>query len=74
MLTFQKIQLEANHGDEDAVLVLRAERLVAIASLPGAQHDASSGQWYVETVFTDDRRLVGQCCGSLEELSSLITG
>lgn len=72
MLTFQKIQLESNHGDEDAVLILRSERLVAIASFLGAQHGPSSGQWYVEAVFSEDRRLVGQCCQSLDELTSLV--
>ncbi len=72
MLTFQTITLEANHGDEEAVLVLRADRLVAVATRLGAQHGGAAGQWYVETVFNDALRLAGQCCASLDELSVLI--
>lgn len=72
MLTFQTIALESNHGDDEAVLVLRSGRLVAIASRLGKQHGAASGQWYVEIAFTTDLRLAGQSCASLDDLSMLI--
>ncbi len=72
MLTFTPITLEANHGDEEAVLILRAERLVAIASRLGEHHGGAAGEWFVETVFNDGLRIAGRRCATLEDMTSLI--
>ncbi len=72
MLTFQSIELESHHGDENAVLVLRSGRLVAIATRLGKQHGPKAGEWYVEAVFTAELRIAGQSCASLDQLTMLI--
>lgn len=72
MLTFKPITLAANHGDEEAVLVLDGERLMAVASRLGDAHEDAAGQWFVEAIFDDRVPAVGQQCASLDELADLI--
>lgn len=69
MFTFKPITLDANHGDEEAVLVMRSDKLVAVASRLGPHHDAS-GEWFVEAVFSEDLHIAGHCYGSLDEINA----
>jgi hypothetical protein len=70
MFTFKPITLDANHGDEEAVLVMRSDRLVAVASRLGPHHDDASGNWFVEAVFSEDLHIAGQRYGSLDEIKA----
>jgi hypothetical protein len=72
MLTFKPVTLEYNHGDEEAVLVLRSERLVAIAARLGIHHGDAAGEWFVEAVFTDALLITGGRYRTLEEIAARI--
>jgi hypothetical protein len=72
MLTFQPIRLEFNHGDEDAVLVLRAGQLVALATRLGVEQGTAAGEWFVEAVFTDALLITGRRYETLDEIAAII--
>ncbi|WP_380779999.1 hypothetical protein [Sphingomonas sp. R86520] len=72
MLTFQPIRLEFNHGDEDAVLILREGQLVAIAARLGVDHGTAAGEWFVETVFTGALLITGRRYQTLDDIAAIL--
>jgi hypothetical protein len=49
--SFEPIKLDGNYGDDEAVLVMRAGRLLAVASRLGTEHGDAAGAWFVEKAF-----------------------
>jgi hypothetical protein len=49
--SFQDIKLDTGDGDDQAVLVLRNGRLIAVLSHLGAMHNHMAGKWFVEARF-----------------------
>lgn len=49
--SFQEITLDTGGSDDQAVLVLRHGRLVAVLSYLSAMHDEMAGKWFVEAMF-----------------------
>jgi hypothetical protein len=50
-LHFEAVTIDENYGDEEAVLVYRGGRLLAIVSRLGPGHGNLAGGWYVEKMF-----------------------
>jgi hypothetical protein len=72
MLDFKPIALDFNHGDEEAMLVLRSERLVAIVVHLGHHHGEAAGQWFVETIFGENMPITGRSYKTLDDISDAI--
>lgn len=51
--SFQHIALDSSDGDDQAVLVFRDDRLVAVLSQLGVMHGDITGRWFVEAMFGD---------------------
>lgn len=49
--SFRNITLDTGDGDDEGVLVLQDNRLVAVLSHLGAMHGDIAGQWFVEAMF-----------------------
>jgi hypothetical protein len=52
--SFEPVRLDAANGDDEALLLFRDGRLLAVISHLGEGHGAVAGQWFVETVFSTD--------------------
>jgi hypothetical protein len=49
--SFQEVTLDTGGADDQAVLVMRDGRLVAVLSHLSDIHDELAGMWFVETLF-----------------------
>jgi hypothetical protein len=49
--SFQEITLDTRGADDQAILVLRDGRLVAVLSYLSEIHDEMAGMWFVEAMF-----------------------
>lgn len=52
-LAFQPITLDGNAPDQEAMLVLRGERLLAVLTCLSDLHADLEGKWFVEATFGD---------------------
>jgi hypothetical protein len=50
-LSFEPIKLDGNYGDDEAALVMRSGRLLAVVSRLGPEHGEAAGSWFVEKAF-----------------------
>jgi hypothetical protein len=48
---FEPVRLDGNYGDDEALLVMRAGRLLAVVSRLGPDHGEAAGAWFVEKAF-----------------------
>lgn len=71
-ISYRPVTLDANHGDEAAMLVFRDERLSAIVTRLGAAHGGLAGRWFVETLFTESTDMLHVTLSSLTDLESLL--
>ncbi len=53
MISLQPVTLDVDTGDQEARLVFRKGRLVAIVAQLGDIHEDAKGRWYLEMVFGD---------------------
>ena len=67
-LAFAPVTLDTRHGDNEAMLVLRDDRLLAIVSRLGEAHGAEAGRWFVEAVFTDLNPAIRETFATLSEV------
>ena len=51
MISLQPVTLDVDTGDQEAQLVFRKGRLVAIVARLGDIHEDAKGRWYLEMVF-----------------------
>jgi hypothetical protein len=67
---FRAVQLDADHGDQDAVLVLRDGRLTAVLCRLGPMHDALAGRWFVEAMFAHHPLLNGRTFAAPQDFAA----
>ncbi|HEX8486080.1 hypothetical protein [Sphingomonas sp.] len=69
-VAFRPVVLDAGHGDQDAMLVLRDDRLTMVLSCLGEMHGELAGRWFVEAVFADTIRAPHETFATLEAVEA----
>ena len=68
-ITYQSLRLDTCDDDEEALLVFRDGRLLAVASRLCAEHGDLAGSVFIEAMFGAHDRYVGATFRSQEELA-----
>ncbi|HXH16992.1 MAG TPA: hypothetical protein VNJ10_12765 [Sphingomonas sp.] len=69
-VTFQEIVLDVTTGDDEALLVMREGRLVAVLCRLGPMHGDLTGKWFVEAMFAGESPIIRQTFADPDEFSA----
>lgn len=72
-LTFKPVTLDVSHGDEEAMLVYRGDRLAAVVTRLGVSHEEAAGRWFIESSFSDEHSALHKTFGSLAEIEARLS-
>ena len=73
-LTFQAVRLDSSAPDQDARLVFRDGRLLAVATRLSDIHGELAGRWYVEVTFGAVPNMPDRTFASLPDVEAWLDG